>query len=67
MPDPANFRDSTQIVVPCDALDGLREAIEAEFTVTVFSRDGAECLILGSPIEIKAVSRFLAHHGVSIQ
>jgi len=67
MPDPATLRDSTQIVLPCDALDGLREAIEAKFTVSVFSRDDVRCLIVGSPVEIKGVSRFLAQHGVSIQ
>ncbi|WP_435126795.1 VNG_1110C family protein [Halobaculum sp. D14] len=66
MPDPSRLRDSTQIVLPCDALDGVRTDLEAEFTVTVFSVDDAECRIIGSPVEIKAVSEFLARHGVTL-
>ncbi|MFB6123732.1 MAG: hypothetical protein ABEJ78_09780 [Haloferacaceae archaeon] len=66
MPDPESLRDSTQIVVPCDALDGLRSDLEAEFDVTVFSTDEVGCRIIGSPVEIKEVSNFLARHGVNI-
>lgn len=66
MSGPSSFRDSTQIVLPCDTLDDVREALEEEFTVTVFSRDGY-CQIIGSPVEIKAVSDFLARHGVAVQ
>ena len=66
MPDPATFRDSTQIVVPCDALEGIREALESKFVVTVFSAEGSRCRIIGSPVEIKNVSQFLARHGVSL-
>ena len=67
MPDPAKLRDSTQIVLPCDALDDIREHLEAKFTVTVFSPAGTECRIIGSPVEIKAVSDFLARNGVPLQ
>lgn len=67
MSDPSTYRDSTQIVLPCETLDGLRDRIEAEFTVTVFSREGRDCRIIGSPVEIKAVSDFLSRHGVSVQ
>ena len=67
MPDPANLRDSTQIVLPCDSLDGIRESLESQFTVTVFSSDGAGCRIIGSPVEIKHVSQYLTRHGVTIQ
>jgi hypothetical protein len=66
MPDPESLRDSTQIVVPCDALDGLRCELESEFAVTVFSTDQFDCRIIGSPVEIKEVSNYLARHGVNI-
>lgn len=66
MPDPARLRDSTEIVLPCDSLDGLRERLEAEYTVTVFSPEGIRCRIIGSPVEIKAVSDFLARNGVTL-
>lgn len=66
MPDPAHLRDSTEIVLPCGSLDGLRDELEAEFTVSVFSRSEAQCRIIGSPVEIKAVNDYLARHGVSL-
>jgi hypothetical protein len=65
MPDPSRLRDSTEIVLPCDALDDLRGDLESEFTVTVFST-GDHCRIIGSPVEIKAVSDYLARHGISV-
>ncbi|MFC6614995.1 hypothetical protein ACFQAS_08550 [Halopenitus salinus] len=65
MPDPARLRDSTQIVVPCRVLDEIRDRLEAEYTVTVFEADG-RCRIIGSPIEIKAVSDFLTRHGITV-
>jgi hypothetical protein len=66
MPPPEQFRDSTQIVVPCESLSGLREALETEFAVTVFVTDGTTCRIIGSPVEIKAAGRYLARHGVNV-
>lgn len=65
MPDPATLRDSTEIVLPCDSIDGLDADLEHEFAVTVFS-DDTGCRIIGSPVEIKAASDFLARHGVSV-
>jgi hypothetical protein len=65
MSDPERLRDSTEIVVPCETLGDLREDVEAEFAVTVFSEDG-QCRIVGSPVEIKAVGRFLARHGINL-
>jgi hypothetical protein len=65
VPGPAAFRDSTEILVPCDALDGLREDLETEFTVSVFHAEG-RCRIVGSPVEIKGVSRFLSRRGVRV-
>lgn len=65
MSDPSTFRDSTQIVLPCTSLDGIRDNLEAEFTVTVFS-NGGRCRIIGSPVVIKDVSDFLIRHGVAL-
>ncbi|MFC6787098.1 hypothetical protein ACFQFH_14790 [Halobaculum halobium] len=65
MPDPSTLRDSTQIVLPRRELDGIRSSLESEFTVSVFT-NGEECRIIGSPVEIKAVSDFLARQGISI-
>lgn len=65
MPDPSKLRDSTQIVLPCETLDEVREELEAEFAVTVHAGEAAACRIIGSPVEIKAVSRFLVRRGIS--
>ena len=65
MPDPSSLRDSTQIVLPKRELDGIRSTIESDFTVSGFTTDD-QCRIVGSPVEIKAVSEFLARHGVTI-
>lgn len=65
MPDPSRLRDSTQIVLPATALNGLEDDLETEFAVTVFE----ECdrvRIIGSPVEIKAVGTYLTRHGVTI-
>lgn len=67
MPDPARLRDSTQIVLPCGVLNGLREKLESEFIITIFEADGQYCRIIGSPVEIKAVSNFLSRQGVPLQ
>ena len=65
MPEPSRLRDSTQIVLPRGALDGLRDDLEAEFSVTVFPEDGDLVRIIGSPVVIKDVNAFLTRHGVS--
>jgi hypothetical protein len=65
MGDPARFRDSTQIVVPSDALAGLRTDLESEFAVTVREEEGA-ARIIGSPVVIKEVSDYLVRQGVSL-
>lgn len=65
MPDPSRLRDSTQIIVPPNALNGLRDDLESEFAVTVF--DEREIVrIIGSPVEIKDVNTYLARHGVTV-
>jgi len=66
MPAPERFRDSTQIVVPCESLAGLRDDLESDFAVSVFADGDATCRIIGSPVEIKDVGQFLARHGVNV-
>ncbi len=63
MPNPSHLRDSTQIVVSSQSVDGLREQLTAEFTISIVETDGT-CRIIGSPVEIKAVSTFLIRHGI---
>ena len=65
MPDPSSLRDSTQIVLPRCALDGLRDGVCERFTVTVVEGDDYD-RIIGSPVEIKAASDFLARNGVAV-
>ncbi|MFC3476487.1 VNG_1110C family protein [Halobacterium litoreum] len=67
MADPSTFRDSTQIVLPASALEGIREDVEAEFVVTIFEPEDSEVVrIIGSPVVIKEVSEFLTRHGISL-
>mgnify|MGYP000563178102 CR=1 FL=1 len=65
MPDPSNLRDSTQIVLPSAALEGLRADIESEFVVSVLEDDGV-VRIIGSPVVIKNLSEYLARQGVNV-
>ena len=67
MPDPARLRDSTQIVLPREALQELEPRLDDEFTVTVFPEDAGYCRVIGSPVEIKAASEFLVRHGVTVR
>jgi hypothetical protein len=65
MTDVARLRDSTQILLPATALEGLQEELESRFVVTVRAeQDGVR--IIGSPVEIKDVSDFLARNGVTV-
>jgi hypothetical protein len=66
MPDPGRLRDSTQIELPCRSLDGVRDQLEAEHTVTVVQPGDRQCRIIGSPMEIKAVSEFLSRQGIPL-
>lgn len=66
MSNSTRLRDSTEIVLPCDSLEEFRDDLESEFTVTVFTPPTGECRIIGSPVEIKAVSDYLARHGISL-
>jgi hypothetical protein len=64
MADANRFRDSTQILLPAGALNGLREELERQFTLTV-REEGSQVRIIGSPVEIKDAGDFLAMNGVS--
>jgi len=65
MADPSTYRDSTQIVLPLGALDDLEDELTEQFTVTVFEQDDV-VRIIGSPVEIRDASDFLARHGVAL-
>ncbi|QLG48297.1 hypothetical protein [Natrinema halophilum] len=67
MSNASQLRDSTQIVLSREALEGLEQQLDDEFTVTVFPESENCCRIIGSPVEIKAASEFLARHGVSVR
>jgi hypothetical protein len=65
MPDAARFRDSTQILLPKQALNGLRDELEDRFTLTI-QDEKRQIRLIGSPSEIKDVSRFLTRNGITI-
>jgi len=65
MSEVARLRDSTQILLPDSAIAGLRADLEEQFMVTVRYEE-CRVRIIGSPIEIKNVSDFLARHGVAV-
>lgn len=66
MVNAAGFRDSTQILLPREALDGIVDDLEAEFTVTIRD-EGQSARIIGSPLVIKEVTEYLARRGISTQ
>lgn len=63
MPGPDRLRDSTQIRLSPDALEGID--LEQQFAVTVRCEDET-VRIIGSPVAIKEVSNFLARSGVAV-
>ena len=65
MPDPSTLRDSTQIVLPRERLEGLDADLTDHCTVTIVGDQ--QCRIIGSPVEIKKANRFLARHGVTLR
>ncbi|WP_226042240.1 hypothetical protein [Natrinema sp. DC36] len=67
MSNASQLRDSTQIVLPRETLEGLEAQLDDEFTVSVVSDGEDHCRIIGSPVEIKAASDFLARHGISVR
>lgn len=66
MPDPARLRDSTEILLPASAIEGVRDDLEKRFTLTIL-REECRVRIVGSPVEIKDASDFLARNGVTVQ
>lgn len=66
MPNPSSLRDSTQILLPSRTVNGLREDLEQEFTLTIIAEPEDQMRIIGSPAEIKAASRFLSRHGIQV-
>jgi hypothetical protein len=64
MSDPSRFRESTQIVLPEETLDGVADEIARRFTVTIVNGD--RCRIVGSPVEIKKANAFLARNGINV-
>ena len=65
MSDPTRLRDSTEILLPADAVEGVREELERRFTLTI-RQEECRVRIIGSPVEIKSASDFLARNGISI-
>ncbi|MFD1512426.1 hypothetical protein [Halomarina rubra] len=63
MSDAVRYRDSTQIVLPRETLGGLRADLGREFVLTFVDQDDT-VRIIGSPVEIKEASDWLARHGV---
>lgn len=66
MPDAATLRDSTEILLPHDTIDDVREEIDERFTLTVF-REETHVRLVGSPVEIKKASDYLARNGISVR
>ncbi|WP_247009668.1 VNG_1110C family protein [Halorientalis litorea] len=66
MTSAAMLRDSTQILLPESVLGDLRNDLEERFTLTILT-DESEVRIVGSPVEIKDASEFLARNGISVQ
>ncbi|WP_254543902.1 VNG_1110C family protein [Halomarina pelagica] len=65
MSDADRFRDSTQIVLPTEALDGLKRDLDRKFTLS-FLEQGDTTRIIGSPVEIKRASDWLSRKGVFV-
>jgi len=63
--DVARLRDSTQILLPAGALDGLQADLEERFVLTI-RREDEQVRIIGSPTEIKAASAFLTRNGITV-
>jgi uncharacterized protein YabE (DUF348 family) len=61
----SRFRDSTQIVLQRETLDGVEVDLESDFTVTVYE-EGQAARIIGSPTVIKEVSDYLVRRGISL-
>ena len=65
MADPSRLRDSTQIVLPPETPEGIHRDLEAEFPITI-AEEGATARVIGSPLVIKDVNRYLSRHGIAL-
>jgi hypothetical protein len=65
MSEAARLRDSTQILLPSAALEGLREDLDRRFTLTI-TEEGGQVRLIGSPVEIKQASAFLTRNGITV-
>ena len=63
--DAASLRDSTQILLPAEALEGIRGDLDDQFTLTIRQED-EQVRIIGSPVEIKDASDFLTRNGIAV-
>lgn len=66
MPEPSQLRDSTQILLPREAAEGLEPQLDDEFTVTIVPENDEYYRIIGSPVEIKHASEYLTRRGIPI-
>jgi hypothetical protein len=57
------FRDSTEIRISTDALGELQKGLEERFVVTIVSEESMT-RIIGSPVVISEVERWLLSQGV---
>ncbi|MFB6132197.1 MAG: hypothetical protein ABEJ44_02180 [Halanaeroarchaeum sp.] len=65
MVDAGSLRDSTQIVLPREAIRGVQEEVESEFVVSIVE-EGDAVRIVGSPVVIRDVTDFLCRRGISV-
>ncbi|WP_256301130.1 VNG_1110C family protein [Haloarchaeobius salinus] len=65
MPNPAQLRDSTQIVLPAGTPAELRDRLAEEFVLTMLE-EGDTYRFVGSPVEIDRASDYLVRQGVPI-
>ncbi|MFD1646031.1 VNG_1110C family protein [Haloarchaeobius litoreus] len=65
MPNPAQLRDSTQIVLPAGTSPELRRELDERFVLTMREADGAYRFV-GSPVEIDRATEFLVRQGVPV-
>ncbi|WP_330632400.1 VNG_1110C family protein [Halocatena halophila] len=60
-----SFRDSTQIILPTEALSGLRQELNRRFVLS-FVEEETKTRIIGSPTEIREASNWLTRQGVAV-
>ncbi|ELY44872.1 VNG_1110C family protein [Natronorubrum bangense] len=67
MPDATQLRDSTQIVLHRETVEGLEPPLDEAFTVSIVAEGEDRRRIIGSPVEIKAASESLARRGICVR